>query len=125
MRIARLPADVVEIAAHQNLSVRLQRDGKDTLVRIWIEGQVERAIRVEPGDAVARDRRSPVRRERGEPAAEKNLAVRLDHYDADIVVRAWIETVERGLPANVGRAAHEQHRHGKQGERCFFHRGWN
>ena len=43
-------------AADQNLAVRLHRDGKDSTVRVRIEGGVERAVRVQPGNAVARDR---------------------------------------------------------------------
>ena len=66
-------------------------------VRVRVEGGVERAVRVQPGDAVARDGRSAVRRERCKIAADENLAVRLDDDDANRAVRVRIETVERGL----------------------------
>ena len=82
--VARLSADACrEIAAHQNLAVRLHRDCIDSTVRVRVEGGVERAVRVQPGNAVARDRRSAVGRERCKIAADKNLAVRLDDDDVE------------------------------------------
>ena len=81
-----------EIAARQNLAVRLHRDGIDNIVRVRVEGGVERAVRVQPGNVVARDRRSTVGRERCKIAADKDLAVRLHDDDANRAVRVRIET---------------------------------
>ena len=55
---------------------------------------------VQPGDVVARHGGSAVGRERGELAADQNLAIPLDESDADRAVRVRIETVERGLTAH-------------------------
>ena len=84
------------------------------IVRVRVEGGIERAIRIQPGDVVARDRCPAVGRERCKIAADKNLAVRLDDDDADRAVGVRVETVERGLPAHSHRAAPQQHRNGKQ-----------
>jgi hypothetical protein len=67
-------------------------------VEVRVESRVEGAVRVQPSDVVARDRRSAVGRERCKAAADKNLAVRLHDDDENRLVGAWIETVERGLP---------------------------
>ena len=91
----------------------------DKIVRVRVEGGVERAVRVQPGNAVARDRRSAVGRERCKTSAEKNLAVRLDDDDDNLAVRVRIETIERGLPAHRRHAARQEHGHGKQEERGF------
>ena len=103
---AHLSADVEEIAARYNFPVRLERDGIDSFVRVRIEGGVEGAVRVQPGNAVPRDRRSAVWGERGKIAAEKNLPVRLDHDHANGVVCVGIETIERGL--SLGRCCYCQ-----------------
>ena len=50
----------VENAARQNLAVRLHRDCIDSIIRVRVEGGVERAVRVQPGNVVARDRRSAI-----------------------------------------------------------------
>src|SRR5476649_274356 len=53
--IARLSADAVcpsEIAAHQNLAVRLHRDRIDTGVRVRVERICQAGDGIEPGDAV-------------------------------------------------------------------------
>ena len=52
----------------------------DSIVRVRVEGGVERAVRVQPGNVVARDRAPPLG-ESGKTAADKNLAVRLDDHD--------------------------------------------
>src|SRR5438270_7406696 len=46
---ARLPVDIAEIAADQNFSIRLHRDGSDRVIRTgaWIEAQVERTVGIE------------------------------------------------------------------------------
>ena len=66
-----------EIAARQNLAVRLHRDCIDITVRVRVEriGQAGRGI--EPGDAIARLSTDAVR---VEMAARQNLAIRL-HRD--------------------------------------------
>ena len=53
-----------EMAARQNLAVRLHRDRNDDTVRVRVESGVERAVQVQPGNVVARDRHSAVGRER-------------------------------------------------------------
>ena len=57
------------------------------------------------GQCGSRDRRSAVRRERCEIAADQNLAVRLHDGDANRAIGVWVETVERGLPAHRRSAA--------------------
>ena len=55
--IASLPADAVrsvEIAADQNLAIRLQPDDADRAVRVRVEGIRQSAGGIEPGDAAAR-----------------------------------------------------------------------
>ena len=104
----------VETAAHQNLAVRLQRDGVDNIVRVRVEGGVERAVRVQSGDKVARDRRSAVGREACKIAADKNLAIRLDDGNPNYAVCIRVETIERGLPAHRRRTARQEHGNGKQ-----------
>ena len=111
---ARLSANSREVAARQNVAVRLHRDGVDSAVRAWVESGVERAVRIQPGDAVARNRRSAIGRERGKIATEKNLAVRLDDHDSDGAVRVRIETVQCGFPAHCRRTARQQPGNGKQ-----------
>ena len=111
----RLSVDCIEQAADKNLAIRLHRDCKDRKIRVRVEGGVERAVRVQPRDAVARDRRSAVGRERREIAAKKNLAVRLDNHNVNHAIRVRIETVERGLPAN--RRAATSAGNGNQDER--------
>jgi len=87
---------------------------KTAPVAFGLKAVSSRAVRVQPGNVVARDRRSAVGRERCKVAAEKNLAVRLDDDDLNPGVRVRIETVQRGLPAHRNRAARQQHRNGKQ-----------
>ena len=76
------------------------------LVRVRVEGGVERAVRVQPGNAVARDRRSAVGRERGKIAADKNLAVRLDDDDAE--PRRWRS--DRNRRAAIAPVPHSQNK---------------
>ncbi len=56
--IARLSTDsdpsFAKSAADQNLAVRLHGDCIDTIVRVRVESSVERAVRVQPGNVVAR-----------------------------------------------------------------------
>ena len=52
---ARLSAYGREKASHQDLAVRLHYDGiPDTAIRVRIENRVQRAVRIQPGDADAR-----------------------------------------------------------------------
>ena len=106
--VARLSADAVRVKSPPTkiLPSACTAIAIDNTVRVRVEGGVERAVRVQPGNAVARDRRSAVGRERGKIAADKNLAVRLDDDDVNRAVRVRIETVERGLPAHL--AEHRQ-----------------
>ncbi len=93
-------------------------DGIDKAVRVRVESGVERAVRVQPGNVVARHRRSAVGRERGKRAAEKDLPVRLDDDNANRVVCVWIETVERGLPARHCRTAADRQNCKETQEKC-------
>ena len=77
-------------------------------IRVRVEGCVERAVGVQPGNVVAGDRSSAVRRERGKIAADENLAVRLHDDDANRAIRVRVETIERGLPAHLRRAARQE-----------------
>ena len=63
------------------------------------------AVRVQPGDVVARDRCSAIGRERCEIAADKNLAVRLDDHDENRAVRVGVETVECRLRSHLRRCS--------------------
>src|SRR5262245_31203810 len=78
----------------------------DIIVRVRLESAVERAIRIEPGDVVAR-----LSDERREAAACENLAVRLHRDGKDISVRVRVESaVERAIriePSDV-EARHSQ-----------------
>ena len=60
-------------AAYQDFPVRLDRDRKDLLVRARVESRVERAVRIQPGQVLARHTQNAV-----EGAADENLAVRLN-----------------------------------------------
>ncbi len=75
------PRTRAEGAGDDHLAVRLDGNGVNLAADdAEIERPIERAVGFQPGDAVARHRRSPVRRERGETAARQNLAIRL-HRD--------------------------------------------
>ena len=50
----RLPGQRGEIAAYQNLPVRLHRQRIDSAARSWIERGVQRAVRIQPAKVVAR-----------------------------------------------------------------------
>ena len=52
-------------------------------IRAGIEARVERAVRVEPADAVARRRAGAAAAERREVAADQDLPVRLHRHGAD------------------------------------------
>ena len=80
----------------------------DIIARVRVESYVQCAVRVQPGNVVARDRSAAVGRQRSKIAANKNLAIRLDDDDANLAVRIRVEAVERGLPAYRSRAANEQ-----------------
>ena len=54
MRLRVCPPMVCETAAHQNLAVRLHRDGKDKIVRVRVERISQAGRWIEPGDAIAR-----------------------------------------------------------------------
>src|SRR6266446_6915242 len=79
--IARLSADAREIAARQNLAVRLHCDCIYFTDRVRVKSGVERAVRIQPGDAVARHAQNG-----GKESADKNFAVRLNGGGVDIVV---------------------------------------
>ena len=83
-------AQAGEVAADQDLPVRLKRDRIDVDARAGIEGRVERAVRVEPADAVAR-RRPGAAAEPDEDAADEDLAVRLHDDGMHVAVRSGIE----------------------------------
>jgi hypothetical protein len=53
------------------------------------ESGVERAVGIQPGNVVARDRRSAVGRKRGKNSADENLAVRLDDEGPNYAVGVW------------------------------------
>ena len=59
-----------------------------------VESNIERAVRVQPGNMVARDRYSTVGRESCKIAAYKNLAIRLNDDDVNGAIRVWVETIE-------------------------------
>src|SRR5204863_1392901 len=88
---------------------------------VRVEGNVQSTVRVQPSNAVARDRRSAIRRKRGKVAAEKNLPIRLDDDDANCAIRVRIKTVECGLAAH--RPRYQDQRHRRYGEKLphFFH----
>ncbi len=69
--IARLSADAVrsvEIAARQNLAVRLHRDGTDSTVRVRVERISQAGRGIEPGNAIARLSADAVRSVKSPPA---------------------------------------------------------
>ena len=69
---AAIGRERVEKTAYQDLAVRLQRDGIDIAPgRIRVEADVERAIRMEPGNAIARDGCAAVGRKRAKATTEK------------------------------------------------------
>src|ERR1700694_4121191 len=78
--VARLTADGGEIAARQNVAVRLYRDCADKAVRVRIERISRAGCGVKPGDEIAR-RSADGRRAHStvEIAARYNLAVCLYH----------------------------------------------
>ena len=73
MRLRVCPPMFRELAAHQNLSVRLHRDRIDITVRVRVESRVERAVRVQSGNVVARHAQDAAK-----DAGDEDLAVRLD-----------------------------------------------
>ena len=75
MKLRVCPPMLREIAARQNLAVRLHRDGIDVTVRVRVERISQSGHGIEPGDEVAR-----LSADAGERAARQNLAVRL-HRD--------------------------------------------
>ena len=96
MLLRATPKTVLKIAGDENLAVRLDGDGVDLAADdAEIERLVEPAVGFQPGDAIARHRRSAVRRERGESAARQNFAVRLHRDCIDIIVRVRIERIRQ------------------------------
>ena len=86
--VARLSADAGELAARQNLAVRLHRDRIDTTVRVRVERISQAGRGIEPGDMVAR-----LSADAGELAARQNLAVRLHRDCIDSTVRVRVERI--------------------------------
>ena len=90
------PADVREVAADQDLAVRLHRNrrhpGAEAVGGVGIERCVQRAIDIQPCKAVAR-----LPRHLGEIAAQQQFAVWLDCNDMNGGISAGIETAKRGL----------------------------
>ena len=93
--VSRRAADGEETPAHENFAVRLHRDRKDIAVRVRVKAGIKRAVRVETGDIVARDRRPAVWRNARKITADKDLAVRLHDNGANRVVRIRVKPVER------------------------------
>ena len=83
MRLRACPPMLLrESAAHQNLAVRLHRDGIDSTVRVRVERISQAGRGIEPGDAVAR-----LSADARENAARQNLAVRLHRDCIDSIAR--------------------------------------
>ena len=72
--VARLPGQICEITADENLAVWLWRDDIYAVIRAGIETGIKRSVCVEPPDAVAR-----LATKARECAAHQNLAIGLNH----------------------------------------------
>ena len=101
--IARRAVDGKELAADDDLAVRSDGDAMDHAIRAesGVEGGVERAIRIEPGQT--RDEEAAVARE---IARDQNLSVRLHGHGAHRRVRTRAEE-ESQVPRAIGIQARE------------------
>ena len=105
---------MVEIAAHQNLPVRLHRDGSDITVRVRIERIGRAGGGIEPGKEIAR-----LAADAGERAARQNLAVRLHRDGSHLATRVRIEVgVERAVRVQPGHVVARDRRSAVGRERC-------
>ena len=97
IRLRACPPMLREITAHQNFAIRLKRDCITEEFASGLKAVSSAAVRIQPGNAIARDCPAAIGRDRCKAAADENLAIRLDNDDANRTIRVRIETVERGL----------------------------
>jgi hypothetical protein len=105
--VARGAAHAREVAARHDAAVGLQQQGVDLrgqpAADVGIESRVDRAVRVETGEAVARDRSGAVGLQGREIAADKDLAVRLQDQRPHRAVGTGIKRrVERAVRVDAG-----------------------
>ena len=85
--IARLcPPSVVKCPPHQNLAVRLHREGIHSRARPRVEPAVQRPVGIESANVVAR-----LPAQRRKPTPDQNLPVRLHRQRNYIVIRSRVE----------------------------------